>query len=733
MDEMTSMGKRFGCIETWWFLGLLGAVLLLAYHEIWDRDIFFHLANGRALLEHGVPLKENLFTWTTSRLPFYQNPAWLFGILVANVYAMAGMAGVVVFKSLILVAVFFILYDYLRKENAPAWAAAILLFLVAMASALRFNERPDLFSILFFGMFIWTTQKIRKGNARFIWFFPGSMLLWANLHSGCVFGLIYLILYWGGDLMERSLRVAPSWFGGKPAEGTSLRSWPFVIAATVAAIFLTPTPFGNLRFLWQHLHVTDVVPVAEYGFPSPALVPWYWVLLLTILFLLLKRPILQLSVVLPAGFFTALSLSGVRFIPFFAMAILPVVAPALASLHQDRSALGTGWQKIRHGLTVLGPVLMIGLVLVSPPVPGAHSASINRTMVPLDAFRFLNSVELRGNLYNSMSFGGAGMFYLFPRYRLYQTSYIQVEEDRQAEAYQASKNPIAWRGFLDRYGIDIVLLDINHEEPTPVYFPPETWSLVFFDDVAAIFVRRKAENNEIIARNEYRVVHPSLFFATDGLARVNPDQLSQGLEELQRAVQWSPDSYLLHMMTGYYLNAAPGRREDALSAFEQALQIRPDGVEALFQFGILLIERHEYRRAAKFLEKYAKHMPDDSLGFLFLAQAQEQAGEYKAAVRSLRRGLKADPGEGQLYWRLGVLMRERQEFAEALENMQRATELLTDNPDVLVDMGVTVGMAGDHKQAIAWFDRALFLRPDYPAALHNRDYAQKLLQERYGQ
>lgn len=726
-DNANSL-KSSGVREAWWLFGLLCSVFLLAYHEIWDRDIFFHLANGRALLDNGIPLKENLFTWTTSRMPYYQNPAWLFGILLAQTHAMFGIPGVVLVKGLILVGAFAILYAVLRGEKAPAWSAAILLFLVAMASALRFSERPDLFSIMFFGVYVWAVQKFRNGNPRILWLCPATMLLWANLHSGCVFGLIYLILCWGGDLIQGGIRTALPWCKGKATAENGAKPWLSTVIATALAMFMTPTPLGNIRFLWQHLHVTDVVPVAEYGFPLPALVPWYWLLLGVIVLLLLKRPGLRVSCVLPAGFFFALSLGGVRFIPFFAMAALPVVAPVLAGLQPVESSGRPVWHRMLQTLHVIGPLLMIGTVLVLPPVPGAHAARIDRTMVPLAAFHYLNSVELKGNLYNSMSFGGAGMFYLYPRYRLYQTSYIQVEEDLQAEAYQAAKDPRAWRGFLQRHAIDVALIDINHEEPTPIFFPQEEWALVFFDDVAAIYVRRNGGNAEVISRYEYRVVHPSLFFATDGLAQVNLQQLSQGVAELQRAAQWSPESYLIHLMRGYYLSAAPGRSEDALAAFERALEVKPNGGEALFQYGILLIERRDYRRATSFLEAYTERMPGDPLGFLYLAQAQELSGEHKAAVRSLRRGLKADPGEGQLYWRLGLLLRDGQEMPEALENLLRATELLNGNPDVLNDMGVTVGMTGDRKQAIVWFDKALTLRPDHLAARHNRDYALKLLQ-----
>jgi tetratricopeptide (TPR) repeat protein len=719
----------------WWLAGLLAAVALLCWHEIWDRDIFFHLANGRALLDHGVPLRENVFTWTRSALPFYQNPAWLFGVLIIRLYDLGGLPAVVLLKCAVLGALYGLLFLLLRKEGVAASAAAVFIFLVAMASALRFNERPEMFSFLFFGLFVWGVQLFRRGSKRILWLFPLLIIPWANLHSGCAFGLLYLGLAWTGAALRLMVGdAAPAWLGAPEVDGRRLGRLTAAVLATAAAALLTPDPLGNLRFLSQHLHVTEVVPVAEYGFPAPAIIPWFYPLLACVLLLLTSKPrVWPPLTTLPMLGFLLLAFSGVRFVPLFGIACIPVAAPPLAFLCRKIASLFGGrpgrWWPWLQGA---GPLLLVAMVLAAPPVPGRHVLEINRTMTPVDAFRFLNRVGIRGNLYNSMSFGAAGMHYLYPRYRLYQTSYIQAEEDRQAEAFQAAKDPAAWQQFLDRHRIDVALIDVKYEEPSPEFFPPSRWALVFFDDVAAVFVRRGEGNADLVAQHEYRVVHPSLFFGASGSgsgASVDVARRDIALRELERAVAWSPESFLVRLIRAYYLNAVPGNEAQALEEFDRVRRLNPEVDAVWFQKGLLQVTLGNYNEAHRELSEYVRRQNADPLGYLALSGVYVLRGEEKQGIEMLRRGLKSTSGRGELYRQLGLLLREQGDLEGAEANLRMAAQEQPGNADVLNDLGVTLGMRGQIDEAVQALSRAARLRPESQEVRQNLEFALRLREE----
>ena len=698
--------------------GLLAAVSLLGFHEIWDRDIFFHIANGQALLTHGVPLPENIFVWARSELPFYQNPAWLFGLLLALVHAVAGLGGVVILKCLLLLLLYFALYRYLIGEKVAPALAAMTLFLVAMASSLRMNERPEIFTFLFFALLVWLVQNYRNGSDRFIRWLPLLLALWANLHSGVIFGLLYLLLVLGGECVALLLAGRGSaWLGETTLSRQRLGRFALLVALAALATLLTPDPLGNYRFLFQHLHVTKVVPVAEYGFPTLTLVPWFYGLLAPVIILLLFRPrLFPFATILPAAAFLLLAFAGVRFIPLFAVAVLPLLASRLAGLSQE-------WErKPRWAINVVIPLLLVAIPALWPPVPGRHEISVNRTQTPLAAFRFLKAHQLKGHLYNSMSLGAAGMYYLYPQYRLYQSSYIQVEEDRQSEAHLAAKDPQAWQAFLDRHHIDIALIDIKYEEPSPVFFPTEAWALVFFDDVAAVYLRRSGANEAVIAAQEYRVIHPARILGGDGV-QIDRYNYQQGFLELQRAREWSPDSFLVHLLLGYQYNAVPGQEVEALQHFTRAGELNPSVAAADFQRGLLLIELGRPAEAVEILKSYLRSQPTDPLGYLYFAKAQHASGDADAAIKSLRQGLKRVEGKSALRHQLGNLLRDRGELDAALVELQSAAQSEPMNPVLLNDLGVCLGMKGDLRGALTIFERALSIQPDSTEIVGNREQA----------
>jgi hypothetical protein len=63
--------------------------------------------------------------------------------------------------------------------------------------------RCQAFTYLFFTLWIYLLEKIRRGEKRFIWIFPATAILWANMHAGFLAGIGLLIFYIVGDLLNK--------------------------------------------------------------------------------------------------------------------------------------------------------------------------------------------------------------------------------------------------------------------------------------------------------------------------------------------------------------------------------------------------------------------------------------------------------------------------------------------------------------------------------------------------
>lgn len=720
-----------------WLLPQLTGVVLLAYTDVWDFDIYYHLAVGNEILAGGIP-SENVYIYTGTGQAFYPNAAWLFELGVYPLFQLGGFTALVLAKVLLVLLLFILLWRIVRQAQAPPALAATLLFVVAMACAFRFTERPHLLSHLFLAVFVLVVQRWHAGDVRGLRWLPLVMLVWANSHAGFVFGLVYLWLACGIGWMPSCVQWLPQWLGTVSIAPAQLRRLVVWSALTTAASFLNPAPLALYRSLWELANVEAVFPITEYQAPDLATLPWFYLLVAVLVLLACIRPWrhdpLEAS---PLLVFLFLAFSAVRFVPDFAIAALPWAGRRLSEVGRERMQLSSHrsvrWLRMAAGV-VLPAVFIIVPLLWTPGMPVREFPVQPPHEAPLGATRFLAAAQARGNLYNSMSFCGLGMLYLHPRYRLFQTSYFQVEKATISEAYQAGKSAETWRPFLDRYRIEVVWLDPAGENASPEYYPPAEWALVYFDERSVVFLRRGGQNEALIAQHEYRVVHPAHFFGKGGEAHVDMDHRGAGISELKRALSWAPESSLLHLMLGVYLNALPGSELAALSAFEKAArQAVPSDATyapAQFQLGGLLLDSGDVAGAVEPLRLYVARTPADSVGYVRLAEAYAQLGQHDRGIRVLRRGLKQLPQDGKMHYLLGLMLRDKGNLKGALENFRKALQFRSDKAVIHNDIGVVLAMQRDLSGAIQAFDRALALQPDFADARRNRQKAWTLLRQK---
>jgi hypothetical protein len=73
-----------------------------------------------------------------------------------------------------------------------------------------------------------------------------------------------------------------------------------------------------------------------------------------------------------------------------------------------------------------------------------------------------------------------------------------------------------------------------------LWFPRSEWALVFWDDVAMVFVRRGAAPAGLLERSEYRVLRPDDFAFVQQEILADAELRAAALAEAQRAMAASP-------------------------------------------------------------------------------------------------------------------------------------------------------------------------------------------------
>src|SRR5882762_5510217 len=80
---------------------VLAVVFLFSIRNLFDADVWWHLASGRWMWEHHSILRADPFTFTVFGHPWIDHE-WLFQLLLFAAYQAAKLPGVLIFKGFLI-------------------------------------------------------------------------------------------------------------------------------------------------------------------------------------------------------------------------------------------------------------------------------------------------------------------------------------------------------------------------------------------------------------------------------------------------------------------------------------------------------------------------------------------------------------------------------------------------------------------------------------------------------
>jgi tetratricopeptide (TPR) repeat protein len=143
-----------------------------------------------------------------------------------------------------------------------------------------------------------------------------------------------------------------------------------------------------------------------------------------------------------------------------------------------------------------------------------------------------------------------------------------------------------------------------------------------------------------------------------------------------RAAESSADP-MDHARLGAALQVV-NRLQEAIVAFQRALETAPDLVEARAALGACL----------------------------------RQTGEPRLARTELERAVTLRPGDGRAWFALGLVCEDLRDIAGAIQAYRQCIEAQPDIPEADVNLGLNLQNSGDLDAAIDSYRRAMGLRPD---------------------
>ncbi|MBF0571810.1 MAG: hypothetical protein HQL12_08030 [Candidatus Omnitrophica bacterium] len=474
-------------------------------------DIGRHIKNGELLLS-GVKdvLYKNYYSYTCGQYPFV-NHHWLFGIFCYIVWRLFDFSGLSLVYAVLILATFWLFFRQAQRLSSFALACAFSLLSFPLLTC-RVEIRPEGITLLFCILYWWLCIFHQQGRLKpsFLCIcFALLQLIWVNTHVFFILGPLLIGLFWlqaniDGNKDHANALKASFWL----SLGMCLAN-PSGIAGALL-------PLEAFKHFGVNVNEEQSVFFALKNAPHDKLI-YYFLATIPLLILpwisVIKKQGIKphISMLILIALFTIASIKCIRFISPYGYFFIPLASYAWGEhLKEDRPVLKR----------ILVTMFIIAGILASPffnfnrkqgPALGLESG-VNASA------QFFKQAGLKGPIFNNYDIGGYLIFHLSPDNKLFV--------DDRKEAYPdfffkgifipMQLNDANWEKTLALFHFNVIFFDRHDQKDWGWYkfiiarLDDPSWVPVFVDNYAIIFLRRTAQNADLISRYALQVSKEAL-------------------------------------------------------------------------------------------------------------------------------------------------------------------------------------------------------------------------------
>jgi Flp pilus assembly protein TadD len=187
------------------------------------------------------------------------------------------------------------------------------------------------------------------------------------------------------------------------------------------------------------------------------------------------------------------------------------------------------------------------------------------------------------------------------------------------------------------------------------------------------------------------------------------------LRDARLLVAHYPDSSLAQ----YILGVAYGKLKffpDAATAFQQAIKLKPDYIDAWNNLGWAYTESGKFADAVNVFQQLIEFTPNDAKVWSDLGGAQAALGHTSDAIAAYHMTIQLKPDDADAHFHLGAALANQGAFVDAVNSFRLALKYKPDYADAWFNLGVVSNRQGENNDAVVFFQKAVKLRPDYAEA-----------------
>lgn len=513
------------------------AVFAVALRPMEDFDTFWQLQSGKFILESGHFLYRDTFSITPDA--FRLEHCWLSDIIFYLHYLAGGYQLLSLLKTLLVTLCGVLLYRFNQRRGGEACLVIPVLTLCLAATVGAWAERPQLWTFLLSILYINILHKGREqGSQAWYWLIP-LMLVWANLHAGCIFGFVLIGLFLIGEIVRLVF---------KQASLKKILILTGIGLATFGIAFINPYGERIPLQILAHLNLTQIntgqQAIMEWLPPaSGQLTLFYTVFAIWGLTILAKWKHNDPAEVVFFCAFLYMGTSQIRhsvFVPILAGYYLPATLQDVVHRFLPAQKYGTRFRPLCQFAAVVGLALFLSQNIAS----SSWGWGLSPTSFPVAATQFLIGNKLPATVYNTYDWGGYLMWKLFPDYQVF----IDGRNTTDVVLEVSNRIDNSWNGWQEdfkRYKVNTVIsrtcyYDSGGSIPLVESLANDPgWVLIYHDDIAVIFIKKDENYRNVWERyaqpsiGTYETMHAEavrLFEEDPGRTRV---QLSLGRSALK--------------------------------------------------------------------------------------------------------------------------------------------------------------------------------------------------------
>ncbi len=473
------------------FVTLLIWCFALAYPINPDYDLFARLIVGKSVIENGFILKHDFYSYAPTHL--WLDHEWGASAIIYWVSTLSEffnksiLTTLSAFKSLLVFGIFAIATICVNVRNSKYSPFDILYFALAVfASNIVFAStvRCHMFSFLLFTLFVLILELYRlHGKKWLLAILPFLMLLWGNIHGGCLSGLGLILIYAVGEFLNKK------------------NPTPYLITLIVSSIVLFVNPYGfeYVKFLFTAGTMSREW-ISEWASPFSTTfyafkfkIYFIFMILIALLkgvenkFDLKNVDMTKLLLLVSTGY---LAVMHTKLLPFFVIiSAIFMFDDVLSILNKIRSLSLLANDKNKY---VYAVILLISLSALNSANISNNTISVNQKYLPYNAVEFLATNSVKGNILVDMTYGSYVGYKLYPNNKIFMDG--RYEEVYFPDLLLEMKDFFRMNGnnfdkILTKYPTDIVLLQKNHTENLSKYLVQKNWREIFSDENFVVLIR----------------------------------------------------------------------------------------------------------------------------------------------------------------------------------------------------------------------------------------------------